>query len=156
MNANAIKSPMRCAVCASDNLTSRMELEEFPYGAEGIPVILKASVRVYHCQECEFEFTGPGAVKARHDAVCRHLDLMTPGDIRELRGQYGLSRAEFASVTGIGEASIGRWEAGALLQSRANDNFLYLLQYKENLARLKNRSKPIAETTGQRQSKQAI
>ena len=146
MNATARKPGMTCAVCASGHLTARMEVEEFPYGTEGDPVSLKARVQVFHCQDCRFEFTGHQAEKARHIAVCRHLGVMTPAEIRNLREQYGLSRADFASVTRIGEASIGRWEAGALLQSRAYDNYLYLLRYEENFVRLKNRSNPFAGT----------
>lgn len=146
MNADARISGMTCAVCASGRLTDRMEVEDFPYGTEGDPVILKARVKVFQCKDCQFEFTGHQAVKARHSAVCRYLGVMTPTEIRNLREQYGLSRADFAFVTRIGEASIGRWEAGALLQSRAYDNYLYLLQYEENLVRLKNRSNQFADT----------
>lgn len=146
MNATAGKPGMTCAVCASDQLTARMEVEEFPYGTEGDTVTLKARVKVFQCQDCQFEFTGHEAVKARHIAVCRYLGVMTPAEIRDLREQYGLSRADFAFVTRIGEASIGRWESGALLQSRAYDNYLYLLRYEENFVRLKNRSNPLADT----------
>ena len=144
MNADASKPGMTCAFCSSGQLTARMEVEEFPYGTEGDPVVLKARVEVFRCQDCQFEFAGHEAEKARHLAVCRHLGVMTPAEIKSLREQYGLSRADFASVTRIGEASIGRWEAGALLQSRAYDNYLYLLQYEDNFVRLTNRSKPFA------------
>ncbi len=142
MTANAREPGMTCAVCASRRLAARMEVEEFPYGTEGASVVLKTRVRVFRCHDCQFEFTGRDAVKARHIAVCRHLGVMTPEEIRNLREQYRLSRADFASVTRIGEASLGRWEAGALLPSRAYDNYLYLLRYEENLVRLKNRHRP--------------
>ena len=143
MTANARKPGMSCAACASDNVTTRMEVEEFPYGADGDPVILEARVKVFRCGDCQFAYTGHEAERARHIAVCRYLGLMTPAEIRNLREQYALSRADFASVTRIGEASIGRWEAGALLQSRAYDNYLYLLRYEENFVRLRNRSAPL-------------
>lgn len=141
MNSTIEELGMTCASCGSDHLTTRMEVDEFPYGIEGDPVILKARVKVFHCRDCQFDFTGPSAEVARHAAVCRHLGIMKPAEIREVREKYGLSRGAFASVTRIGEASIGRWEAGSHLQSRAFDNFLYLLRYEENLIRLRSRFK---------------
>ena len=91
------------------------------------------------CDDCDFEFTGPGAEVARHEAVCRHLGVMTPAEIRDLRGRYGLSRLTFASITRLGAASIARWEAGSLLQNRAYDSLLYLLCFEDNLRRLQSR-----------------
>jgi hypothetical protein len=38
-----------------------------------------------------------------------------------------MSRAEFAAVTGFGEATVARWESGALLQNVANDRYLRAL-----------------------------
>ena len=116
-----------------------MELDEFEYGAGESAVVLTANVIVFACADCDFEFTGPSAEVARHEAVCRHLGVMTPAEIRDLRGRYGLSRLAFASITRLGAASIARWEAGSLLQNRAYDSLLYLLCFKDNLRRLRNR-----------------
>ena len=116
-----------------------MELDEFEYGAGESAVVLTANVIVFACADCDFEFTGPSAEVARHEAVCRHLGVMTPAEIRDLRGRYGLSRLAFASITRLGAASIARWEAGSLLQNRAYDSLLYLLCFEDNLRRLRNR-----------------
>lgn len=73
----------------------------------------------------------------QHEAVCKHLGVMTPGQIRQLRVNLGLSRTQLARLTGLGEATIARWERGSLIQNEANDRFLKLLAHKENIRRLK-------------------
>ena len=128
-----------CAACGGNNLSRRMELDEFEHGAGEAAVSLSANVIVFACDDCDFEFTGPSAEVARHEAVCRHLRVMTPAEIRDLRGRYGLSRQSFASITRLGAASIARWEAGSLLQNRAYDSLLYLLCFEDNLRRLRSR-----------------
>ena len=55
-----------------------------------------------------------------------------------------MSRAVFSRLTRIGEASLGRWENGLLIQNLAYDHLLYLLTFPENLERLKFR-KPDAQ-----------
>jgi transcriptional regulator with XRE-family HTH domain len=83
---------------------------------------------------------------------------MTPAEIRAIRREAGaLSRAQFARITRLGEATIGRWERGELIQNRANDQLLYLLTFPENVTRLRNRERkdesprsPSAPPEGQR------
>ena len=65
--------------------------------------------------------------RLRHEAVCRHLGVLSPAEISGLRKGFGMSRAAFAELTGLGEASLGRWESGAVIQNRANDRYLRLL-----------------------------
>ena len=74
-----------CAACGGSNLSRRMELDEFEYGAGESAVSLSANVVVHTCNDCDFEFTGPSAEAARHQAVCRHLGIMTPGEISGTR-----------------------------------------------------------------------
>ena len=40
------------------------------------------------------------------------------------REKLGLTQKQFANLLGVGEATISRWESGAMIQSRAMDNFL--------------------------------
>ncbi len=94
------------------------------------------------CTSCGFEFLDEVAEDLKHDATCHHLGLLTPSEIRAIRKQYGLKRHEFAAVTGLGEATIGRWESGAIYQSSANDNFLRLLRDPRNMLELQRRAEP--------------
>ena len=84
-----------------------------------------------------------------HDAVCRHLGRMTPEEVASVRERGGFSQAEFAKLTRLGEATISRWERGALIQNAANDQLLYLLQFPHNVAALRERrQQPIGEIAG--------
>ena len=62
-----------CALCGGGHLSRRTEIDRFPYGIGAEPVILEVAVEVLHCEDCQFEFTGPAAEEARHETVCRHL-----------------------------------------------------------------------------------
>ena len=95
MDLKMREDELTCAACGEDNLSRRMEMDEFEYGAGQSDVPLSANVVVFTCNDCDFEFTGPSAEVARHEAVCRHLGIMTPAEIRELRGRYALSRQSF-------------------------------------------------------------
>ena len=74
-----------CAVCGGSNLSRRTELDEFEYGAGEGAVSLSASVVVFSCNDCDFQFTGPSAEVARHQAVCRHLGIMIPAETKATR-----------------------------------------------------------------------
>ncbi len=133
---------MTCPQCGHDSVHAHPEKQKFEYGDEPHAVLLTADVLVSRCDECGFEFTDDSAEEARHDAVCEHLGVMTPRQIKDLRGHYKLSRSEFAQISKIGEASLARWESGALTQSPAYALYLYLLSYPENFERLRTRVTP--------------
>jgi putative zinc finger/helix-turn-helix YgiT family protein len=57
-------------------------------------------------------------------ALRSHLRLLTPEQIRSGRKALRLKAKELASWLGVAAATLSRWESGALIQSRAMDNFL--------------------------------
>ena len=130
---------VECASCGSQSTATRMEEESFQYGEADATVMLIANVPVHTCAECGFEFTNGTADAIRHDSVCRHLGVMTPAEISKIRKGFGFSKAEFARQTGIGEASVNRWERGAIIQNAAMDSYLYLLSLPGNLRALRER-----------------
>lgn len=119
--------PRECANCDSTSLHLSCEVQAFPYGQDDAQVMLSAKVPVWTCGNCGEQFTNSVAEELRHEAVCRHLGRMTPAELRDLRGRYGDSQEEWHKRTGIGLASIKRWEAGSLIQNEAMDLFLWLL-----------------------------
>ena len=125
---------LTCPDCESDQVETRYERHSFEYGPPGDSVTLSATVPVHYCRnpDCGEAFLGEEAVRIRHEAVCAHLGLLTPYAIKELRVKKGGSATAFAIVTGIGMASLQRWESGAQLQSRSQDNFLRLLALGDN------------------------
>ena len=118
---------------------SHWEPDAFEYRHRDEVVLLTADVTVHTCQTCGFKFLDSSSEDARNDAVCRFLRVMTPAEVKAVRVRSGLSRREMCAVSKIGEASLARWEAGALIQTAAYDNYLYLLGYADNLQRIRRR-----------------
>ena len=85
-------------------------------------------------------------MRLQHAAVCRALGLLTPAEIQAIRERLGPTQAEFAQLTGIGEATISRWERGRILPNRAMDHYLRLLdRNRANVALLKTFPSPPAD-----------
>jgi len=94
---------------------------------------------VFTCQDCGYEFFDERGESAQHDAVCRHLGVQTPHEIRGVREAAGLSRTEFCELGGFGIASLQRWETGEVIPNASSDRLIYLLQFKQNLEGLRAR-----------------
>lgn len=131
---------LECPDCGSGQVETRMAVDRFTYGVGPRAVDLEAEIPFRRCLDCQFEYTDSAAEDLRHEAICRHLGVMTPNDIVNVRRLSTQSRAEFSVLTKFGEASLLRWESGELIQNRANDNYLYLLQFPENVRRLRVRN----------------
>lgn len=116
-----------CAECGEQRARRSTEVQSFLYGERGKEVTLSARVPVWTCEACGAAYTDGEGEDARHEAVCRHLGLLSPLEIRNLRSKHSLTQAELAQLTGFGEASIKRWEAGTILQNVSSDKFLRLL-----------------------------
>jgi putative zinc finger/helix-turn-helix YgiT family protein len=138
-NSTAESNDARCPRCESSDLVRRQELDQYVYGRGAESVKLDVSVPVYKCQSCGCEFLGNEAEDIYHSAVCRHLGVMTPAEIRKIRDRYNLNRVNFAEITKLGEATLARWESGSVIQNPGNDQFLYLLTFADNVQRLKDR-----------------
>jgi DNA-binding transcriptional regulator YiaG len=130
----------KCPSCERNTITTQPQVEEFPYGDGASAVILTATVPVHTCANCGIEYTGREAEVIRHEAVCVHLGVLPPRLVKEIRKKFG-SRTEFSRLTGIGEASIGRWEAGLQIQNLAMDLLLRLVSEPQNRRFLKSRSR---------------
>jgi len=137
--ADAPERLTTCLECGSQTLEERFDEETFNYGGREKPFTVTARIPSLLCTACGYRFYDDAAVWARHAAACRHLGVMTPDEIRELRKRYGLTQEEFAELTKLGVASLGRWERGAGIQNEAYDALLYLLTFSENAERLRQR-----------------
>jgi putative zinc finger/helix-turn-helix YgiT family protein len=94
---------------------------------DGLIHVVAQDVPFEWCPHCGERLGGPDAAAVRHRAICKALGLLTPEEIRGIRDRLGMTQAEFSGLTGIGEATISRWERGRLLQNRANDRYLRLV-----------------------------
>src|SRR4051812_45108258 len=115
--SNALKLQTTCPRCKSERIETVIKKDRFRYGEGPHAAELSADVPVRRCAKCKFAWQDAVAFAARHDAICVHLGLLRPSEIRELRkGTYG-SREALSAATGIGVASLARWESGSLMQS---------------------------------------
>jgi len=130
----------QCPDCGGP-IRTELVPDRFTYGTGSEAVELRCTVPVRICDQCGAEFIDEEGEQIRHETVCRHLGLLTPSEVQVLRQRFG-TQAAFANLTGIGEASLSRWETGASIQSKAYDNYLRLLGRAENVAYLLSRLKP--------------
>jgi putative zinc finger/helix-turn-helix YgiT family protein len=108
--------------------------EQFEFEVDGkTKTVVAENVPVSECDnaECGERLSGPKAGRIRHEAICRTFGLLTPCEIQAIRERLGPSQERFAQLTGIGVATISRWERGRLLQNRAMDNYLRLVKRSE-------------------------
>lgn len=126
-----------CPSCEACELTCSIQHIEFEYGSGDSAVLLNAEVPIYYCAICDIHILDYKAEEIKHNTLCAHFGVLNPSDIVQLRKSYGMSRAEFARILGVGEASLNRWEKGINIQNYANDRYLRLLQDPNTMVRLK-------------------
>ena len=125
-----------CFECDKPTRTQWCE-HTFTYGLGDDAADLTVEIPVRTCASCGFEFLEHEAETLKHEAVCAHLGVLSPKEIRGIRAMHRMSRAEFSRVTGLGEATLNRWENAILIQNTANDRYLRLVASPENMRRLK-------------------
>ncbi|MBY0528448.1 MAG: type II toxin-antitoxin system MqsA family antitoxin [Gemmataceae bacterium] len=136
----------RCSLCGKGLLKPCRIDKTFEYGDEDTNLITVSArdVPVEVCEACGEIYSGPDAARVEHEAICRALGLLPPSEIRRIREQFGPSQEEFAELTGIGVATISRWERGRMLQNKAMDRYLRLLDhYPDNRRRLESLNGPV-------------
>lgn len=121
-----------CAACGEGVQRLSLEVQSFTYGDGEDEVRLEARVPVWTCENCGLQVTDESAEERRHEAVCEHLGRLAPGKIRQMRADYGMTQDQFAELTGIGVASIKRWELGNQIQSDSSDKYLRLVRIPAN------------------------
>jgi putative zinc finger/helix-turn-helix YgiT family protein len=129
-------NPNTCPLCSSQSITTNDEVEDFTYRAGGVEYAVHAVVPVHTCASCGESFLSHTGESARHRAICGAMKRLTPEDILALRQRLDMSRKAFGELSGIGEASLARWETGELIQNESNDNLLRLLMIDENVRTL--------------------
>lgn len=122
-NPNDMPETAPCFDCDGD--TRRIWGERtFTYGLGADATDLTVALPVHVCPSCGLEFLDDEAETLKHEAICAHLGVLSPNEIRGIRRMHGMSRAAFSKMIGIDEATLVRWEEGILIQSAANDRHL--------------------------------
>lgn len=108
----------RCGGCFVET-----EIQQIiPIGEEG--ETFTVMVPALKCDACGEVITDHRAEVARHAGACRHLGLLTPEEVREVRAALGMTRKQFAQSFAIPPASMERWENGRLMQNKSMDMLL--------------------------------
>ena len=115
----------------------------FRYG----PADLTVDLPVRRCTSCGFEFLDEESEKIKLEAICEHLGILSPAGIRRIRERYGMTQAEFAEVTGLGTATLTRWENGSMNHTRAYDRYVRLLESPDVMRRLRRLAQPSKNST---------
>lgn len=134
--AHHIVQSRRCPICDGPAETLWC-LHEFTYGVGDDAVELSADLPYGRCVACDFEFLDHDGERCKHEAVCRHLGVLSPWEIKDIRLRAKMSRAQFARLSGLGEATLARWEKGLITQNHGNDRYLRLLAQPGGLDRLR-------------------
>ena len=136
-----------CPFCSREEIITSWKDHTFSYGSGKSGVELTVNVPVQRCDACEFEYLDESSERLKHDAICHHLGVLSPAEIRLIREGLRMTRARFAQVTGLGETSLDRWENGLSIQTHANDRYLRLLARPENLSEPMAPNPPIEPIT---------
>lgn len=126
-----------CVQCGAPGVTTTLHQDSFRYGLGADAVKLHTTIPVRCCGTCGFECVDDEGMLIRHEAVCKHLGVLGPTEVRAIRERHGLTQETFARMTGLEEATLDKWENGAAIQGRPDDNYLRLLEFPENLERLR-------------------
>ena len=132
-----------CPRCDPNPTSSSLQNYEFVYGVGESAVRLSVKVPVYSCPECGFNCIVGQVEEIKWNALCQHFGILNPAEIRKIREKYRMSRSAFSKLTGIGEASLCRWEKGLNIQNVAHDRYLRILNNPTTFKRLKQIVKTI-------------
>lgn len=136
---NLFPSKRNCDFCdARGSVVLVKENENVSYGDGKSKIETAVEIPAWRCESCGVSYTDGSAEEVRHAAICRALGLLSPKEIVGIRDRYGLTQSDFARISGIGEASIKRWESGRTIQNLSNDRLLRLMRDPKVFASLRS------------------
>ena len=118
---------LRCPDCGG-TFERQWEDTTIPYGTGQDEADIPVRLPVYTCVDCGLQTLDEEGERLEHEAVCHFHGVLSPREIKSIRKTHGMTREDFAELTGIGESSLGRWERALNVQSIAYDRYLRLLQ----------------------------
>src|SRR5688500_14630855 len=128
-----------CPNCDAEREIVR-DTENEEYTVRGLKVSIAVEVEI--CSESKhvmYDAARDASLIEKAYAKYRHeRDLLSPEEIKKTRARYGLSQSAFAALLGMSEATINRYEAGAL-QDEAHDIMIRFCSRSENMQELVKR-----------------
>jgi DNA-binding transcriptional regulator YiaG len=86
---------------------------------DGIAETIPIEVQAYTDPETGEDILTPESLELVEKTQARHMGLMTPEEIRELRERLNLTQEEMSDMLQIGAKSYTRWESGRARPSRS-------------------------------------
>ncbi|MGI1691680.1 type II toxin-antitoxin system MqsA family antitoxin [Thermoanaerobacter uzonensis] len=132
-----------CPVCGKEQETEVIEKEEVS-NIRGDEIKTLARIRV--CSVCGEELFDEELeeenIQRVYDIYRKKHGILSPEEIKNIRESYGLSQRAFAKLLGIGEASIARYETGALPE-KSLSNMIMLLRDPKNMEKLLEKNEDV-------------
>ncbi|WP_052256785.1 type II TA system antitoxin MqsA family protein [Salinicoccus sp. YB14-2] len=104
-----------CEDC-KDDVSTYIEDREETFNVRGEDITINSQVRVceHHHHDIYDEVLDSKNIEMAFEKFRWENDYLNPMEIKETREKYGLSQRGFASLLGVGSASIARYETGAV------------------------------------------
>jgi putative zinc finger/helix-turn-helix YgiT family protein len=119
--------PWKCGHCRSRSVRPASIEYTADFEHDGREYALKIpGLSVLRCENCGEVLLDDDANRRISEEMREHLGLLSPSQIRRNRETLGMTQRELASLLGIAEATISRWETGAQIQQRALDRLMRL------------------------------
>lgn len=128
--------PRRCCECDERNVVKSDEPRTFTYGTGDDKADITVTVPLYTCKDCGCKFYDHEATEIEHNAVCKHLGMLNPAEIKQLRTSNSLSILEFARTLSVSSLEVEKWERGALIQKKEQDQLMRLIKSTDIFGRL--------------------
>ena len=77
-----------CPQYGDDGIITSWHRQAFVYGSGESVIELAVDVPVRYCGACEFQYLDEEAERLRHEAVCGHLGVLSPAQIRCIRERH--------------------------------------------------------------------
>jgi HTH-type transcriptional regulator/antitoxin MqsA len=150
---------MKCTVCGLGT-AKKVTRRNYQARYNGEPVEVP-SVEMFHCDDCVVDFLTPEQARAYSRAVKnevrKRFGLLPPERITAIREKVGLTQARLEELLGQGPKVVVRWESGKVIQSKAADTVLRLLEREPDLAKeLREIEKQRAKQQEQYAARQAV
>jgi putative transcriptional regulator len=128
---------MRCPVCGTGT-AKKVERKNYPARYNGEAIVV-SSVEAFRCGDCGEEFLTSEQARAMSIAVKnevrKKLGLLSPERIAAIRENAGLTQAQLEWLLGQGPKVVVRWESGKVIQGKAADTVLRLLEREPELVK---------------------
>ncbi len=119
-----------CPVCGQKYT---VKLRQAPYEGRYNKIAIRVEgVESYYCESCGEEMYTKGQseqLDRQFKAAARkQLGVLSPARIVELRRRLNLSQDGLESLLGLGKKVVTRWETGRVIQGKATDDLLRLME----------------------------